>query len=324
MAVVETTFTRSIRYCFAPRAKLFTCLGIFPAYNFEDLNLIDSKTSQLKVYLLCGLFPLSILIWLVTQALWPTRLVISEWCKIIAGILSLIIIVAFIMNSWIRRDTYHQIITGIRAMEKLNTCPSITENEKRIRRHTLWILIGLNALNLQYAIFFTYWLFCSVSWPLHLVLEQELVHVFYITSICFVTISLLTCCREKYRELNAVMLQMTRSKVHEEYAVLKQIRRTKGQFKKLSEVVQKLNSLLNPLFLFMPITCCLSLLEMGLFVKHVWPQNSEMVAFPISKLLVGITFFVSIIHRRFCITYEIGLGLQNMLKKLFCHQVQCL
>ncbi|KAH1007132.1 hypothetical protein HUJ04_004405 [Dendroctonus ponderosae] len=291
MADEGTTFTRSIHFCFAPKAKLFTFLGIFPAYNFQKLKLIDSKVSQLKVYLLCGMFTLSIFIVLATRAILPHRLLANEWCEIIIGILSCIIIVSSIINSWTRRNSYHQIITGIGAMEKLNTCPSITKKEKRIRRHCSCILIALNALNLQYAILFTYWLFCSFPWPLRLVLEQKVVYVFYITIICYLTIALLTCCREKYKEVNAVMRKMKQSQVYEESAVLKQIRRTKDQFRKLSEIVKQLNSLLSPVFLFMPTTCSLSLLELGFFLKHVWPQNSDMVAFPITKLLVGITFF---------------------------------
>lgn len=204
-----------------------------------------------------------------------------------------------------KRHVYRHIFIELINTEK-HGCSITTE------QNTAWLFFLINAIFILHVVIINYWLFKYLDVFLKemkiLIAHKDLLFLYYNFIIFYLSVELLTNCKQKYQDLNQMISSIKYSEIYDESFLSDDIKKIEYILQRLSVVVKMLNIVLGSQLLLMPIICSGILLQLCLSIKHVWvvPQGFG-YSYSIAKLMMGISFMVSFISIILFVLYHISL-----------------
>lgn len=287
----QPVFVRTLLRGFHPKSTFYTLMGVLPPYNFQAGHAIQSKFFKLKV--LCLVFFCSVpnCCAIYERYIIGRRYQLIIIINILSHILNWLASMTFVTFTVMKEKTFYDVFEELGAIERHSGSPDSTPREKTLARQINLHLGVFHIIFLQHVLVYYTWYFRSKHRPVTASVtffHLDLFFTYYTNIILCATELLLESCKYKYQELNHMILIVKHTKIFDETVLSKEIWEIRSVFKKLSKIVVMLNDILGSLFIILPLMCTSLLLELCIYVKHVWPliPDTSYLATKVTKTFI--------------------------------------
>lgn len=287
----QSDFVRTLLKGFHPKSTFYILMGVLPPYNFQAGQPIKSKYFKIKVFCLvlsCSVFNYATIY---ERYVMGRKYQLALIANILSYILNWLASMTFVAFTVIKEKTFYNVFGELGTIERHSNSPDSTLREKALTRKINCQLGVFHIMFLQHVIvyhaWYFRWIYRSVTVSFNF-FQMDLLYTYYTNIILCATELLLESCKFKYQELNHMIFTVKHTKIYDEAILSKQISEIRFVFKKLSKIVVMLNDILGSLFIIMPLMCTTLLLELCIYVKHVWPliPDSSYLTTKVTKVLI--------------------------------------
>ncbi|XP_030749739.1 uncharacterized protein LOC115877631 [Sitophilus oryzae] len=196
--------------------------------------------------------------------------------------------------TYTRRKSYEELLKELAYIEKLQELKNDIQMEKAIYKKMLKYFVCLNiflvAIWLWYYAPPNFKLSARYYWGIGLYFIQEILFYYYSVCFCFITVTVLVICHERFKVLNYMLWKIKFSKTYEDVELSINIQEINNIFKKLKNVTEGINDLFGSQFLLQSLLSFAWCLHICLYLKHASKDYSESVDYPYVTVM-----FISII-----------------------------